>query len=358
MPSFDTPDRVSKPCQGLSELPFISVIIPVRNEAQNIINLLLDLENQTYPKDKFEVIIADDSSTDNTVLMVKEFAQKSTFNLIINELKDIKRNTSPKKRAINSSIQIARGELITTTDGDCRVKPQWLETIGKFYAEKQPFLISSFVTFFDKSRLSDSVQIIEFASLVGSGACAMAIQKPNMCNGANISYRKDVFFEVGGFSGNENVASGDDEFLMHKIAAKYPDKVQFLKSQNSIVETYAHNSFRSFYLQRKRWASKWKHYQNKSVSALAVFVFLANFSVILVDGWYFFGDLSLRLFLTFIALKFSAEFVFLSLILRFLNKKSLIGIIPIVQIIYPFYVSFFGLIAQGEGYEWKGRKLK
>ncbi|MCU0324904.1 MAG: glycosyl transferase family 2, partial [Spirosomaceae bacterium] len=219
-------------------------------------------------------------------------------------------------------------------------------------------LISSFVTFFDKSRLSDSVQIIEFASLVGSGACAMAIQKPNMCNGANISYRKDVFFEVGGFSGNENLASGDDEFLMHKIAAKYPDKVQFLKSQKSIVETYAHHSFKSFYLQRKRWASKWKHYQNKSVSALAVFVFLANFSVILVSGWYFFGDLSLRLFLVFLAIKFSAEFIFLSLILKFLHKKSLIPIIPIVQVIYPFYVSFFGLIAQGDGYEWKGRKLK
>jgi glycosyltransferase involved in cell wall biosynthesis len=110
----------------------ISVIIPVRNEAENIQNLLDDLEKQTYPKDLFEVIIADDSSTDNTLEIVKSFKSKTSNSLIINELSDIERNLSPKKRAINSSIQLAKGELITTTDGDCRVNPKWLETIADF----------------------------------------------------------------------------------------------------------------------------------------------------------------------------------------------------------------------------------
>jgi hypothetical protein len=71
--------------------------------------------------------------------------------------------------------------------------------------------------------------------LVGSGACAMMIGKPNMCNGANIAYPKAVFEEVNGFDGNEHIASGDDEFLMHKIAEKYPNQIVFAHYQPNIV---------------------------------------------------------------------------------------------------------------------------
>ena len=341
---------------------FISVIIPVRNEAENIRALLEDLEKQTYPKDTFEVIIADDDSTDNTLDIIKDFQKKTVINIIINQLPSKENNVSPKKRAIDSSIQLAKGTLIVTTDGDCRVGQNWLSTIAHFQSKTKAYLISSPVTFILEPQapsLWHKIQVIEFSSLIGSGACAMFIGKPNMCNGANLGYLKSVFHEVGGFAGNEDLASGDDEFLMHKIAAKYPDKVHFLKSEEAIVETQAHDSLRSFYYQRKRWASKWKHYHNWQTTALAVFIFLANFSVILTLIGYIFNVVELNDLWVIIGLKFSAELVFLSLIIRFLRKKSLIWLIPLVQIIYPLYVTFFGLIAQGKNeYMWKGRKLK
>ena len=180
-----------------------------------------------------------------------------------------------------------------------------------------------------------------------------------MCNGANLTYLKSVFYEVNGFSGNEGLASGDDEFLMHKIAAKYPDKVRFLKSQDTIVETKAHTSCRSFYNQRKRWASKWKHYSNWQTTALAVFVFFANVVVPLSFCFWIFDFISVKSLVLVLSLKFLAEFIFLSLVISFLRKKSLIWMIPFVQIVYPLYVVFFGLVAQKQGeYVWKGRKLK
>jgi glycosyltransferase involved in cell wall biosynthesis len=361
----------------LSSFPFVvgfSVIIPVRNEAKNILFLLQDLEKQTLSKELFEVIIADDDSTDETLEIVQNFKKNTSISLIINQLYPKIDNASPKKRAIDSSIQIAKGKLITTIDGDCRVGEKWLETIASFQTETGAYLVSGVVTFgldfappllFKLHSMSiaalirsfaHSAQIIEFGSLVGSGACAMFIQKPNMCNGANLTYLKSVFQEVGGFSGNEELASGDDEFLMHKIAAKYPEKVQFLKSQDVIVETQAHDSWRSFYNQRKRWASKWKHYDNWQTTALAVFVFLTNF---VTFGSWLLAFLSTKLFFLLLLIKFSAEFVFLSLIVSFLRKKHLIWFIPFVQIIYPLYVVFFGLVAQKQGeYIWKGRKLK
>lgn len=375
--------------ENVIETSKISVIIPVRNEAENILFLLQDLEKQTYPKHKFEVIIADDDSTDDTLKIVQEFQKNTNINLIINQLPPKTNNTSPKKRAIDSSIKLATGQLITTTDGDCRVGQKWLENIANFQAQTGAYLVSCAVTFLPSSGtppasmpstslrhpLSTSVsersrrhreysiinntQIIEFASLVGSGACAMFIQKPNMCNGANLTYLKSVFYEVDGFAGNEDLASGDDEFLMHKIAAKYPDKVKFLKDQNTIVETHAHASWRSFYNQRKRWASKWKHYNNWQTTALAVFVFMANLVVPLTFGFWLFDFISTQNLFVVLSLKFSAEFIFLSLVISFLRKKSLIWLIPFVQIIYPLYVVFFGLVAQKQGeYMWKGRKLK
>lgn len=345
-------------------LPYISVIIPVRNEAGNIINLLKDLESQTYPKDQFEVIVADDDSTDNTLALLKDFQKVVSMELIINALLPNEHNVSPKKRAIDSSIQLANGELIVTTDGDCRVGAKWLETLAHFQAEKKAYLISSPVTFIKDANMGlkhlwQQIQTIEFSSLIGSGACSVLIKRPNMCNGANLAYLKSVFHEVGGFTGNENLASGDDEFLMHKIAARFPDRVHFLKSQAVIVETQAHDSLQSFYYQRKRWASKWKHYNNPVTTALAIFIFLANFSLVVAPILYLFHQIDLINLLIIFSLKFSAELLFLILVLSFLRKKSLIWLIPFVQLIYPLYVSFFGLVAQGKNeYIWKGRKLQ
>jgi cellulose synthase/poly-beta-1,6-N-acetylglucosamine synthase-like glycosyltransferase len=364
----------------LGEVPKrLTVIIPVRNEAENILHLLLDLEKQTYSKHNFDVIVADDDSTDDTLKIVQEFQKNTNINLIINQLPPKTNNTSPKKRAIDSSINLASGQLIITTDGDCRVGVKWLESIANFQTKTGAYLVSCAVTFdnaaFDKAQAPfsrrysailsfshafiNNIQIIEFASLIGSGACAMFVQKPNMCNGANLTYLKSVFYEVNGFSGNEGLASGDDEFLMHKIAAKYPDKVRFLKSQDTIVETKAHTSCRSFYNQRKRWASKWQHYTNWQTTALAVFVFFANLVVPLSFCIWIFDFISAKSLVLVLSLKFFAEFIFLSLIISFLRKKSLIWLIPFVQIIYPLYVVFFGLVAQKQGeYVWKGRKLK
>lgn len=330
----------------------LTVIIPVRNEEKYILQLLKNLNEQSYPADNFEVIVANDDSTDNTESIVLNYQEEAKYSLkILNLLNDA--STSPKKRAIQKSIEISSGELLITTDGDCSISPNWLISIQQLYKNKDAKLISSPVTFTEKDSLWNTIQIIEFASLIGSGACSMYLKKPNMCNGANLAYTREVFEEVNGFAGNENVASGDDEFLMHKIAKKYPDKVFFNPEFDAIVRTASQENLTHFYQQRRRWASKWKQYDNWQVSALAVFIFLANLSVLvaycMLDNYFGKGIL---------LLKFSAEFYFLYAVIRFLGYQSKAKYIPIVQLIYPFYVVFFGLLAQGKGYRWKGRSLE
>ncbi len=337
--------------------PKISVIIPVRNEAQHIGALLKDLNHQTYDPHLFEVWIVDDGSSDNTAYIVDTFIQNSSIPLKIIRLPNNPTLTSPKKRAIQAALTQATGELIVTTDGDCRVGPEWLTSLAACYQSTQAKLISGPVTFTPEGTLAAHLQTVEFSSLIGSGAAAIAAGSPSLCNGANLAYEKKAFEEVGGFTGNEHIASGDDEFLMHKIAARYPGSVQFLKDPRAIVRTVPHTSWQGFYRQRKRWASKWKHYKNPVSIALALYVFACNAILIVALGLGIFGFLSWPQVFVILLTKWVPEWFFIGGVLSFLQKPKSLLYIPLVQLIYPFYVTFFGLVVQKPTYIWKDRRL-
>ncbi|MBO0936990.1 glycosyltransferase [Fibrella sp. HMF5335] len=336
-------------------LPRLTVVIPVRNEATTLPHLLTDLNGQDYPH--FEVIVADDASTDATADLARTYAQTARYPLSVLSLHDDPLVASPKKRAIAQSIAQATGQLIVTTDGDCRVGPHWLGLLARFQAETGAKLISGPVTFTTNRTVFGQLQTVEFASLIGAGAATMVLKNPTMCNGANLCYSKSVFEEVKGFAGIDQVASGDDELLMHKIAAKFPGSVRFLKHPDAIVETGPHASLKAFYQQRKRWAGKWRAYSSPFPTLLAVFVFLCNLTPVaaLVGG--LLGYFPAKAVLGIVVLKWVPEALFLGAVLLFLGKRKALCWIPLTQWLYPFYVVFFGLAAQRRGFVWKGRKL-
>lgn len=340
-----------------TDLPLISVIIPVRNEEYTLPLLLQDLKQQTYSSHRFEVIVADDSSTDKTLAVTESLVASMPYSLRLLPLAN-EPTTSPKKRAIRQSICIAKGHLIVTTDGDCRVGPRWLETIASYYQKTGARLISGPISFIPDETVFGHLQIVESSSLIGAGACTMEMGFPSMCNGANLTYEKAAFEAVDGFSGIDHVASGDDELLMHKIAQHYPNGVRFLKSADAIVHTSPQPSFWAFYQQRKRWASKWRAYQSILPSLLAVFIFASNLSLPLAVIGYATSYFSASQLIGLIALKAVPEWLFLGSVLTFLKKNRQIAWIPLTQLIYPLYVVLFGLVAQQKGFQWKGRALR
>jgi cellulose synthase/poly-beta-1,6-N-acetylglucosamine synthase-like glycosyltransferase len=339
----------------LSSKKAISLLIPVRNEATNIIALLKDLEAQTLDKGQFEVIIANDNSDDNTAALVDNFIRESDLNIQLIHLDADLSIKSPKKRAINTCIKLAVGEIIVSTDGDCRINKNWLSEIQQHFETNDSVFLSAPVSFLASQKTNlfskgwNQMQEIEFASLIVSGACSIKINQANMCSGANIAYLKSAFQSVNGFEGNEHIASGDDEFLMHKMAKEFPHKIAYLKSQNAIVQTAASLNVSNFFNQRRRWAGKWSHYKSLSPKLLALFIFSTNLSLIYAI---FTGNLNLAL------LKLIPEFIFLSASLVFFKKTNLIFLVPILQLIYPFYVVLFGLVSlKQNSYVWKERQL-
>lgn len=336
----------------------LSVVIVVRNEAENIIHLLQDLAAQTLPTALFEVWVVNDHSTDGTVELIEDYCSKAPYALHLLHLTAEDTHSSPKKAGITKAVKQAKGKYIVTTDGDCRVNAQWLELFHNFYIQTQAHLISGGVTLSPANTGFAKIQVVEFASLIGSGAATLHLGFPNMCNGANLSYAKKAFEEVNGFEGTAHIASGDDEFLMHKIALKYPKSVHFIKNKQSVVRTLPVTTGRKFFHQRKRWASKWGFYKDNKIKILAFFIFLCNFGLLFTFLMNLIGKYTWDVLILQLSLKCTIEFAFLSLVLSYFKKRQLIWWIPVVQFIYPLYVVFFGLLAQRKGtYEWKGRKL-
>lgn len=337
----------------------ISVVVPVRNEGQNILKLLESLLKQDFPMPYFEVILVDDYSEDNTAYVVRHFqAKHPQFPLFFIGVEGDK-NNSNKKVAISQAVHLAKGELIITTDGDCSMGTKWLSTIYTFYQKFEPQLISSPVALDYPQHIFGKMQIIEFASLIGSGASTLFWGYPTMCNGANMAYTKKVFLEVDGFEGNIEIPTGDDEFLMQKVYQKYPKKVLFLKNEEAIVRTPPLSSFKDFYQQRKRWASKWGRHKSVHIYLIAMLVFL--YHVLNLYAFYLLLFFPLRdniLILLHFSLKLCVEFVFLTAIHKFLNSgKYWFYILPL-QCVYSFYVVLIGIVANFGVYEWKGRKSK
>ncbi|CAN1574425.1 COG1215 Glycosyltransferases, probably involved in cell wall biogenesis [Spirosomataceae bacterium] len=330
----------------------MTIIVAVRNEAKNIALLIESILKQNNVA--LELIIVDDASEDETMKIAETYLGK--LDLKILNLTKEERGNSPKKNAITKALNIAKYELIFCTDGDCVLSENILDRYLEMFQNEQIKFISGPVTFFNTSKgfwenIWGKLQIVEFASLVGSAAVSIFMGKPNMCSGANIAYRRSVFQEVNGYEGNLNLASGDDEFLMHKIAQKYPEGVLFAKTEACIVQTNACESINDFYNQRKRWASKWTHYASLLPKLLAAFVFFVNVSTLF---------LAFLFSLEILIIRFLIEFVFLGLILMFLNKKTAVLYIPLVQVIYPFYVIFFGIssVFMKKTYIWKQRTLQ
>ncbi|MEO6134480.1 MAG: glycosyltransferase [Ginsengibacter sp.] len=356
-----------KPSQrfSTSDLPFLSIIIPARNEQENIGDCIQSIINQSYPADKFEVIVVNDHSTDNTVSVINSFQKEHVRVINLADFMQDQIINSYKKKSIEIALRFCKGDLIVTTDADCVAPPQWLETIASFYTEKKPAFIAmpvSFVHYSDNSSVAKKFfaifQLLDFMTLQGITGASVSKNFHSMCNGANLAYEKKVFYEVNGFEGIDEIASGDDMLLMHKIQKKYPERTLFLKSQNVIVQTKSEPTIKKFLNQRIRWASKSGHYSDKKIMMVLLLVYLLN-------AWIFWLALSsifftqvFFLFLATLVSKTIVELIFLFPVAQFFKSQKILWWFIPAQPFHILYTLIAGWLGKFGSYNWKGRKVK
>jgi cellulose synthase/poly-beta-1,6-N-acetylglucosamine synthase-like glycosyltransferase len=332
-----------------------TILIPARNEEQNITGCLQSIQELNYPKKLVQVIVIDDFSDDRTAGVVKQFADVQVI-----ELKDLLKEkiNSYKKKAIEVGVEQATGSYIVTTDADCVVPSNWLRNFAYIIQQTPTVFIAAPVAMKEESSAIKLFQSLDFLSLQGITAASVGAGFHSMCNGANLCYSKEAFYKVDGFKGVDHIASGDDMLLMHKLYKQFPNEVHYCKAADSIVLTNPVETIAEFFRQRIRWASKAGEYDDKRIFAVLLLVYLLNaFLLILFIAACFNSGLWILL-VNSLLFKTAVELVFLTPVARFFRKEKLLLWFPFAQPFHIVYTVIAGWLGKFGNYEWKGRRVK
>ncbi len=330
---------------------FISVVVAFRNEEKYIGLLLNDLISQNYPGNQYELILVNDHSDDRSSEIVENYKSNNSTRIICLNLPD---QLTGKKNAVNHGIKSSKGKYILTTDADCRVSENWINSFVQFsHLTGSPKFIIGLVDYGSSSGVLQCLQNLEFLSLMASGAGAAGIRKPIYCNSANLMFYRDTYLEIKDPL-KINIASGDDTFLLHHVKKLHPKDIYVLKSTDAIVKTKPAVNLKDFVNQRIRWISKGKYYTDSHIILSSAIVILSNLTVL---GWMIAALVNAHVFFIFpLIFKMIIDWIFMKPVLSFFNKRKLHYFIPILSILYPAYVLFFTIAGLSGNFTWKGRR--
>ncbi|MEX0635483.1 MAG: glycosyltransferase family 2 protein, partial [Ferruginibacter sp.] len=235
-----------------------------------------------------------------------------------------------------------------------------LRHLATYYESTQAQLMVMPVMFTNNQQPLGIFQLLDFMSLQGITGASVYKKLHSMCNGANLAYTSSAFKAVEGFKGIDNIASGDDMLLMHKIAKQFPEAIHYIKSSSLIVQTAPMSNLRSFIQQRIRWASKAVHYNDKSIFWVLLMLYLLNLMLLLIPILLLIvkGSLWVNIWLGYLLIKTVAELFYLYMVAKFFGHTKLLFFFPLAQpfnILYTVVAGWLGKFAQ---YEWKGRRVQ
>ncbi len=329
-----------------------SVLVPFRNENQNIPLIYIKLMELDYPD--LEVIWIDDLSEDDSLLILNNLMKINPGKL---PMKVIRNLGVGKKAAISTGVTAAEGEIIVTTDADCQMSSNWLGELLKPFQDSQIHLVAGPVMSLNEKSFFSKFQQADWSSILLITHTGFVNEYPIMCSGANLAYRRSTFLEINGFDGNDHIMSGDDEFILKKIVSHFGHaSAVYAKESSKLIQTPPFQSFWGLIRQRMRWASKWNTHQSArhGIASFIPFAIQVLFisSVFLV----FTGPLGLTVFLLLWGVKIISEKMVLGKVLELygvsIDSLSWIGI----SVLHPFYVLITAFGAIRGNFEWKGRR--
>ncbi len=345
-----------------SGMPFVSVVIAARNEERSIADCLSSLAAQSYPQEAFEVILINDRSEDRTRAAAEPFSQ-IIKNFQIIDIVFLADKLSPKKNALNEGIKAARGEIILCTDADCRARKGWIQSMAACFDE-QTGMVVGYSPIIPNNKLSILEQFVSLDSLALASLAAASTywNRTLTATGRNLSYRKTVFNEVGGFRKIGHFISGDDDLLLG-LFRKTRWNIAYCMDANAQVETGPPESFHQFINQKIRQASKSRHYDHAKRSLIAglylfhvAILFYPVFAVIFKSGLSFNIYTLVMVFWPWIAKMLLDFILMLTGAIRF-RRISFLPFYPIISILHPLYIVVFGLWGLFGKFEWKERKF-
>ncbi len=340
---------MKKPIDRSTNALTYSIVIPFRNESENLPVIISDLTRMGIDKVNAEVIFINDHSDDHW-----EEHRKLSDEIPWLKFIDQRPGMNGKKKAIEYGVELASGEIIIITDADCRLPDGWVKSLLSGFDKETGFVAGGVKCPVDASFFR-KFQAYEFGGLLLAGAGLAGSGKPVICSAASMAFRKELFEKVNGFEASRHLASGDDEFLMRAIH-RLGYKVRFVLDAHSTVTTKPSSDVKSFAEQRSRWASKGLHYENLTLIMMLVFIFLFYMTLLLSPLLaVFLGPGYFAYFVAAMLVKLVAEYLVLiegSGILFPRPGLMLLSAFELVQIPYIVLAAVKGTFG---GFSWKGR---
>ena len=333
-----------------------SIIIPFRNEAKNLPHLIKSLSELNYPKDLFKIYLVDDFSEDDSKATSLRYIDKY-------QLKNIRvlnsRNlaTSPKKSAVLTALEFIKTGYVITTDADCLLPENWLLHYDQHIQKYQSSLIAGAVSIGTEKRFWTKFQVLDLMSLQVIGLGSFKTKNPLMCNAANLAYELKTLKRLEAFNQHQQHISGDDIFNL-EVFQQAGEKITALVHPEAVVWTKAESDFVSLTHQRMRWASKAKHYKNKTLIAIGLLVFSTNLLLVLSLVLVLLFEDYQNYFWSFWLIKLTADYVVLNIGKQFFKPGICIRDYLLILLAYPFVSVYFAVSSLAGNFRWKNRAYK
>jgi biofilm PGA synthesis N-glycosyltransferase PgaC len=328
----------------------VTIIICARNEEKNIVACLSSILAQDYDLSKIQILLVNDASSDQTLILAENILSNSgiLYNVITNNAQ------LGKKQNISNAIPQAKHELIVTRDADTVTQsPKWLRSITGFYSATQSDLIIGPVSIYDSRSFLSAMQAIENNVLTVLSSGSAFFKKPFLCSGANLAFTKTTFARTNGYASHISIPSGDDVLFLEDVKKIPGVRINYLKSQDAIVNTFAARSVRELFSQKMRWAGKFKYNRNGVNTFLAFLVFAVNALFLLCLYRFIAEQNSAGDYFLFIILKLCIDILLLLLASSFIKNKYLAWFVLPVAFIYPFYASAISIASVIVKPKWK-----
>ncbi len=348
--------KLNKQREDSKERPQVSIIIPCRNEAEHIGAALDDLAGQDYPSDRVQIVVVDDRSEDAT----GDIARKKIG--MLPDLKVISVDTcpedcSPKKNAISQGLKQAEGDIIITTDGDCRFKKGWIKAlVGCFTPE---IGVVTGLTVFNRDMdepLWQQLQQMDYLSHSFFAAGAIGSGLVFNCNGSNLALKREAFEEIGGYEGFRQVVTGDDTLLIQRMKQSEKWHIHYCTHPDSIVRSWPEETPVKVLNQRLRWGSGGLSYSPFARSfAVVTFTF---FLMLLLSPFLWLGEVISSAWIFFFLLKvvFEAQVMNRGGHVFDLKRNWLLFIF--LELLHLPAIIAFSIGGHLWGFHWKGQRFR
>ncbi|QTY26052.1 glycosyltransferase [Flavobacterium sp. CS20] len=335
---------------------YFSILIPFRNEAENLPQLLKSLSALNYPKNLFKIYLVNDHSEDDSKAICLKYIEKLDLkNTLVLDNKNLA--TSPKKSAILTALEQIKSGYVITTDADCLLPEHWLLHFDHCIQKTKAQLIAGSVRIAEENTFWQKFQVLDLMSLQVIGLGSFKTKNALMCNAANLAYNVKTLKELNAFDQHQQHISGDDIFTLQAFqnAGK---TIKALVHPNTVVWTKAEQNFKDLTQQRIRWASKAKHYQNNTLIGLGVLVFLTNLILVVSLGFTLVFESFRNWFWLLWVLKLITDFMVLKTGNQFFKTSLCARDYLLLLLVYPFVSVYFAVLSFGGKFNWKDRHYK